>query len=390
MAKNCSSSSSSAAATTAATASVDNIVLRRPKKEDLQEIVRVGYESFNSWNWSVGLAKEWPTAQVYYDCVYSSLLDEIAGDSYGIVAVNTNTDPFSHNNTANIKYHQLSMDDSSNLSGSYVLGSAWVWFYDGIAYISTVSVNSHVKSKGIGKQLLIQLLQECRNHSVKSIRIVQIAASTSSYSLYCGLGFRTAELMIHIKGEFKPEFTLQNTERSQQLKRLIRPLEEKDFVACDNFFHSVNNCSRLIMLKQQFYDQFDFNYHSTATPEELKQCNINISPDNTNLRCFVIEQNHEIIAFSTGLEEFNWTLCKDETAFFQLYSFLIERYKLMAQSKQNQHEIFIAVHLLPIHYPELVSTIINNGLRIERHLCLLAQGDYSSPKNALYCPSIEW
>ena len=364
-------------------------IFRVPLLEDCNEMCRITLESFNSFNLSVGLPLEWPTVSYCLTCLIENVQDINNKDCYGVLVVNPDKDPFNEDKNIQNKYIQLPPENTDNLGDSYVYGGAYLWHYDKIAFISTVFVNSHMKAKKIGKTMITQLLDNIKFHpEVTSIRLVQIGPNITSFSFYATLGFRCVAPLLHCEGSLKPSAIEKHEQLGNQLKRTIRVMTSADFLLCDEVFQYVNNCSRLKELKKQFYSQFQIDWHTVEKSGEIPEIVLNennhINPD---IRCYVIEEEKEngkkIVGYSTGVEEWNYTVTLDENAWFLLYNHL--------ESKWKQVEsIDICVHVMHIDHPEFVTNLINSGIKAVRQLTIMVKGEYTAPSKGIYTPSIEW
>lgn len=70
-----------------------------------------------------------------------------------------------------------------------LVGSNFISFSDPVAGVGPITVDPEVQAGGIGRALMVAVLDEARRRGVSMVRLQQEAINTSSLSLYTKLGF---------------------------------------------------------------------------------------------------------------------------------------------------------------------------------------------------------
>ena len=73
--------------------------------------------------------------------------------------------------------------------GAEVLGSNFIGFSDPVAGVGPITVRPEAQSRGVGRALMIAVMDEARRRGVTRVRLLQEAINTTSLSLYTKLGF---------------------------------------------------------------------------------------------------------------------------------------------------------------------------------------------------------
>jgi GNAT superfamily N-acetyltransferase len=130
-------------------------------KEDLPAAAAICQNAFNSFNESVGLAPEFPPAEIVD--VPNFLLGQAFTDGFeGFVAVN---------------------------SDGEIVGSNLVELRDEIAGIGPISVATGGQNAGAGRLLMQACMQAAAKRGMRTVRLHQIGSNAKSFSLYLDLGF---------------------------------------------------------------------------------------------------------------------------------------------------------------------------------------------------------
>lgn len=79
----------------------------------------------------------------------------------------------------------VALDDD----GRTVLGSNFLGFSDAVAGVGPITVRPDAQSRGVGKLLMLAVMDEAARRGITRVRLMQEAINTTSLSLYTKLGF---------------------------------------------------------------------------------------------------------------------------------------------------------------------------------------------------------
>jgi predicted N-acetyltransferase YhbS len=221
-AKNASNAASSSSASAATALSDDDVIIRAPTPADIDAITLQTHDAFNEWNASVGLPKEWPSMD-FCKWVMSSCITEPT--SFGLAAFHARTNE--------------------------CLGSVFneeCDIVDGAVGCGPWSAKWGALQQGVGRRLVEEIVAQSIRHGAKSIRLNQIAANLTSYSLYSSLGFVTREVYTVWCGAISTEASSEAIRAGEALGYTVRPMTESDVPACDALHQAALGISRKALL----------------------------------------------------------------------------------------------------------------------------------------------
>ncbi len=190
---------------------MNNFKIETATKSHVEEAAKIFFESFNTFNQSVGLPPEWPSIEF---C--NQVVDNIVHHSgyYSVVALNPE---------------------------SKIIGSNFLECHDEVAAPGPISVALKTQDKGIGKALMEEVMIHSDRLGKKSIRLVQVANNNKSFSLYANLGFETKEILTYVRGRL-------TTEHMNDC--VVRKITDQDFGKCDSLYMEANGFSRINDIRQ--------------------------------------------------------------------------------------------------------------------------------------------
>ncbi len=103
-----------------------------------------------------------------------------------------------------------------------VLGSNFLQFSDAVAGVGPITVDPDVQSTGVGRLLMLAVMDEARRRGISRVRLQQEAINTTSLSLYTKLGF-----------DWRVACSLMRAAPAAQDDPRIRPLTPHDLPAID-------------------------------------------------------------------------------------------------------------------------------------------------------------
>ena len=136
------------------------VTLRRPQANDSEELGRICYEAFKDISESHGFESDFPTVEFARIVIAASIARE---NQYGTAAF---------------------------LDGR-AAGSNFLTLLDEVGGVGPVSVDPPAQGHGIGRRLMLDVLEYARNNGIERVRLVQDAFNVVSMSLYSSLGFDT-------------------------------------------------------------------------------------------------------------------------------------------------------------------------------------------------------
>ena len=223
-------------------------------------------------------------------------------------------------------------------SDGRIVGSNFLWEYDAVRAVGPITVDPHVQSRGIGRQLMQAVIE--RGADSPGIRLVQDAANAQSLSLYASLGFDVREPLALMEGSpsAAPEPDIE-----------VRPLEERDLAGCAALCRAVHGFERTNELRSvpPFLTSFvavrDGRVTAYAAAPHFWQTNYAVA-----------ESEHEMRALLAGVGA-----ASDRPLSF----------------------------LLPTRQAALFRWCLANGLRVVKSMTLMTMGAYEEPRGP-YLPSV--
>jgi ribosomal protein S18 acetylase RimI-like enzyme len=73
--------------------------------------------------------------------------------------------------------------------GGEILGSNFIGFSDEVAGVGPITIAPAAQSRGVGKLLMLAVMDEAKRRGIGQVRLMQEAINTTSLSLYTKLGF---------------------------------------------------------------------------------------------------------------------------------------------------------------------------------------------------------
>ena len=120
-------------------------------------------------------------------------------------------------------------------SNGRVIGSNFLWESDAIAGIGPITIDPKAQDQSIGRRLMENVLERCRERKVAGERLVQAAFHNRSLSLYTKLGFDVREPLAVLQG--KPlKLKIPGTH--------VRPVTERDMAACNELCARIHGHER--------------------------------------------------------------------------------------------------------------------------------------------------
>jgi GNAT superfamily N-acetyltransferase len=205
-----------------------------------------------------------------------------------------------------------------------------------IAGVGPITIDPAVQNAGIGRRLMLDVLDRARHQQAAGVRLVQAAFHSRSLSLYASLGFDVREPLSCIQGNPRPH-TIAGCE--------VRVATLADLDACNALAHRIHGFDR----------GADLAY---ATERGTAR---------------VVERDGRITGCSSGLSFFGNTTC---------------------ESNQDLQALLASVDsfggpgiLLPSRNTEMLRWCLAQGLRVTQPMTLMSIGLYNEPRGA-WLPSI--
>mmetsp|Transcript_10002 Transcript_10002/g.24941 ORF Transcript_10002/g.24941 Transcript_10002/m.24941 type:complete len:337 (+) Transcript_10002:65-1075(+) len=309
------------------TLETDGVRIRRIEKEDVPVAADICQRAFHAFQASIGLGPEFPPQEI--DDVPSFLLGQAFSEGFvGFVA-------------------------ESKAEGGGILGSNLVELRDGVAGIGPITVDPECQVKGVGRLLMKAVMKEAAQEGIRSVRLVQVAANTRSFSLYVSLGFN-------------PSTTCGQYEATSHLK-----LEPPSGFTCKPLTSElVEPCSQL--------------HFSTCGSQRAKDIAAVVGSKHPN--CAVFDDSGSLAAYTTGSFLAGHTVAKSMEAFQALVAFQSQA----VQTAQSQGVVLPpASFFVPHAYPQLVRWLLRSGFRLNRQVVPMSYGPHTPPC-PFYCPAIQY
>jgi predicted N-acetyltransferase YhbS len=220
--------------------------------------------------------------------------------------------------------------------GGRIVGSNVLDERSSIAGIGPVTVSPTVQNAGVGKALMLHVLERAAARGFPGVRLVQAAFHLRSLSLYTKLGFETREPLLCLSG---PPIA------ARVAGYLVRPAVAADRDACNALCLAVHGHTRAGELE-------DAVREASAV---------------------VVEHSGRVTGYATGL------------AFFA---------HAVGETNREIEALISAAtafggpgFLVPTRNGDLLRWCLGHGLRIVQPMTLMSRGLYSQPRGA-YLPSV--
>jgi hypothetical protein len=205
-----------------------------------------------------------------------------------------------------------------------------------IAGVGPITVDPNVQNRGIGRRLMMGVIDRARERGFPGVRLLQATFHGRSLSLYTKLGFHPRELAMVMQG---PAL------RKEVAGYLVRRAEAADLGACNGICQAVHGHDRAGELK-------DSIAHGTAV---------------------VVEHGGGITGYASLLGFFGHAVAKSN---FDLQALI------------GSAEAFAGPGIIvPTRNAQLFRWCLENGLRVVEPATLMTVGLYNEPDGA-YLPSI--
>ena len=197
----------------------------------------VGYEAFARFSSSVAQPPYFSSPVIYRDSILAEL-DKPT--TFHLMAVRPHADSGADNFVAGV---------------GQVLGSVIMDCADEAAAIGPISVSSSTQSRGIGRRLMELCLVEAARRHFSSVRLCNIVANITAFSLYHSLGFRAREYTVAVRGHIGASQQKQLSGEMEAEGVSVRPMRQEDIAACNQLHVATNSFSRLATIAHSFHTQ---------------------------------------------------------------------------------------------------------------------------------------
>lgn len=204
--------------------------------------------------------------------------------------------------------------------------------------IGPITIDPTVQNAGVGRRLMLDVLERARSQNAAGVRLVQAAYHSRSLSLYASLGFDVRE----------PLSCIQGTPRTRSVAGCtVRPAAPADLDACNALARRVHGFDRAADLA-----------HSIEGGTAL-----------------VVERAGGVTGYSSHLGFFGHTTCESNQDLQAL---------LASAGPYGGPGI-----LLPVRNTEMLRWCLAQGLRVTQPMTLMSLGLYNEPSGA-WLPSISF
>lgn len=278
---------------------------------DAKEVGKIIFDAFSGIADRHGFPREFPTVDIGIDVAsyflsnpgfYSVVAEDNEGNSNKVVGSNF-------------------LDERSNI----------------VAGVGPITIDPNFQDKGVGRQLMSNVLERARSKNYPAIRLLQAAYHNRSLALYTRLGFDVRE----------PISTLQGKPISEVISgRSVRVATESDLETCNAICRAIHGHDRNGELR-----------------DSIKQ---GIAK--------VVLHGDKITGYTSGLTYFNHSV-----------GFTNDDLKALIVSATDCYGG--PGILIPTRNAELFRWCLDNGLRLVHQLTLMTVGMYNEPAGS-YMPSI--
>lgn len=278
---------------------------------DAKEVGKIIFDAFSGIADRHGFPREFPTVDIGIDVAsyflsnpgfYSVVAEDNEGNSNKVVGSNF-------------------LDERSNI----------------VAGVGPITIDPNFQDKGVGRQLMSNVLERARSKNYPAIRLLQAAYHNRSLALYTRLGFDVRE----------PISTLQGKPISEDISgRSVRVATESDLETCNAICRAIHGHDRNGELR-----------------DSIKQ---GIAK--------VVLHGDKITGYTSGLTYFNHSV-----------GFTNDDLKALIASATDCYGG--PGILIPTRNAELFRWCLDNGLRLVHQLTLMTVGMYNEPAGS-YMPSI--
>lgn len=288
------------------------IELVKPTEKDIPELSRIMFGAFDDIARRHGFQSDVPTPEIATMAMTSFVTRP---DIYGVMAKRDGK----------------------------IVGHNFLQISDPVSGVGPICVDCAVQAKGVGKQLMQNVIDHALKNHGPQVRLVQEAFNMRSLSLYAALGFTVRQPL-----------TLVTFESAKQDDPTVRPLKPDDVPAADALCQQTQKVTR----KNELAGMIQHGPSFGATP-------------------FGRFKNGKLVAFMVpGFFGFGAAESVDD---------LLDVQQAAARSLPQPSHRF----LLPTRQGELFTAALKRGFRSEKVLQLMTMGPYEEPTGTWY-PSIAY
>ena len=289
----------------AATTADTGIDIRQPAPEDADECGRICFEAFRSIAERHNFPPDFPSPEVA-----AGLISALVAHPgiYGVVAERDGR----------------------------VLGSGFLDERSTIAGVGPITVDPGFADAGVGRRLMLEVLERADQRDFPGVRLLQSAYHTRSFSLYAKLGFAAREVLATMQGEPIGETVPGHA---------VRPAEEGDVEECNRLCAAVHGHDRA----GELHD---------AVAQGMAQ---------------VVEREGTIVGYTSGVAFFGHSVTRTDDALKALIG--------------AAREFGGPGFLLPGRNVEVFAWCTDRGLRVTQLMTLMSRGEYHEPAGP-FMPSI--
>lgn len=238
---------------------------------------------------------------------------------------------------SNPKIYSVIVEDTSE-SKERIIGSNFLdERSEMVAGVGPIAVDPNYQNKGLGRQMMYNVLERSTNRNFPSTRLLQASYHNRSLSLYSKLGFEIREPISTMQGNISQKIIA---------GRSVRVATETDLRECNAICKSIHGHDRSTELKDSI---------------------------NRGIAKVVLNRN-EITGYTSGLSYFNHSV-----------GFTNDDIKALICS--NNEGFGGPGILIPSRNTQLFRWCLDNGLKLVQQLTLMTMGLYSEPTGS-YMPSI--
>jgi predicted N-acetyltransferase YhbS len=289
--------------------------LRPGRVEDADNVGKIIFEAFSTLAEKHGFLPDFPSVDVGRAAASSFLSDP--------------------------RFYSVVAEDSSGDNKGVVVGSNFLDERSNIvAGVGPLTIDPKYQNKGVGRQLMINVIERAKNKNIPAIRLLQASYHNRSLALYTSLGFEVREPISNMQG--KPI-------REVIPGRSVRTATESDVDSCNAICKAIHGHDRNGELR-----------------DSIKQGSAK-----------VVLHGDKITGYTTGLAYFNHSvgLTNDDL-------------KALISSANNDDDRYGGPGILiPTRNTQLFRWCLDNGLRLVQQLILMTIGLYNEPRGS-YMPSI--
>jgi predicted N-acetyltransferase YhbS len=289
--------------------------LRPGRVEDADNVGKIIFEAFSTLVEKHGFLPDFPSVDVGRAVASSFLSDPLF---YSVVAEDSTGD------NKGVVVGSNFLDERSNI----------------VAGIGPLTIDPKYQNKGVGRQLMINVMERAKNKNIPAIRLLQASYHNRSLALYTSLGFEVREPISNMQG--KPI-------REVIPGRSVRTATESDVDSCNAICKTIHGHDR-----------------NGELGDSIKQGSAK-----------VVLHGDKITGYTTGLAYFNHSvgLTNDDLK------------ALISSANDHDDRYGGPGILIPTRNTQLFRWCLDRGLRLVQQLILMTIGMYNEPTGS-YMPSI--